>query len=80
MKKPTSATYRDMYFKAEEELAALKAAKSPVERLLSHSCLVDALLAVVSRHNLLDEFSKELSKREARLWKEEPASSNGGGK
>lgn len=79
-RRPTSATYRDMYFKAEEELKSLKDAVSPVERLLSHSCLVDALLAVVSRNGLLDEFAKELSMREARLWNkgEEPARNGGG--
>ena len=68
-----------MYFKAEEDLKALKAEASPVQRLLSHSCLVDALLAVVSRHGLLDEFSKELSMREDRLWNKggEPARDGG---
>jgi hypothetical protein len=58
-------SYRELYAKADDELRKLKAAGGPISRLISHSTLVEASLNVLMKHDLLGEFSTEISRLES---------------
>lgn len=52
--------YLDRALAAEGELATLRKSLARSERLVSHSVLVEAALAILMKHKLLDEFTVEV--------------------
>lgn len=57
--------YLDRALAAEGELVAIKKVMMRSDRLLAHSVLVEAALAVLMKHNLLDEYTVEVTRLNA---------------
>lgn len=57
-------SYLERATAAEQTIREMKAVAQPVERLLSHSVLIGAALNILMKHDLLDEFSREVSRLE----------------
>lgn len=50
---------------AEQKIREMQSVALPVERLFAHSVLIEASLNILMRHNLLSEFSAEVSRLES---------------
>lgn len=56
--------YQERAAAAEQTIREMKATAQPIDRLLAHTVLIEAALNLLMKHDLLTEFSAEVSRLE----------------